>query len=51
MIIFWAAVSKFCPLSHSQSQIPIVNLENREFTPDIAIKVGKIVARDCQISQ
>ena len=32
MIIFWAAVSKFCPLSHSQSQIPIVNLENREFT-------------------
>ena len=33
MIIFWAAVSKFCPLSHSQSQIPIVNLENREFKP------------------
>ena len=32
MIIFWAAVSKFCPLSHSQSQIPVVNLKNREFT-------------------
>ena len=31
MIIFWAAVSKFCPPSHSQSQIPVVNLENCEF--------------------
>ena len=31
LITFWAAVSKFYPLSLSHSQIAVVILENREF--------------------
>ena len=43
MIIFWAAVSKLSPLSHSQSQIPIINLENREFIIITIIGIQKFV--------